>query len=157
MEPYVENATALASYDEEIERNFRFFGGGGGLQKWTSTTVCLWYARLSQEKYRLEFCFSWWNCMLQPYIESATALSDVCMCPCFIRTNILLLSGTSRTRVSLSNSYQNTWQLCSHSCLCVHLLHMFCVKRDKVLYEMLCMKIKFTHFHFISWRGMLLK
>ena len=72
--------------------------------------------------------------MLQPYIESATALSDVCMCPCYIRTNILLLSGTG-TRVSLSNSYQNTWQLCSHFCIHVHFLHMFCVKRDKVLYK----------------------
>ena len=118
-------------------------------------TVCLWYARLSQEKYRLEFCIRWWNCMLQPYIESATALSDVYMCRCYIRTNILLLGGTG-TRVSLSNSYQNTWQLCSHSRLHVHFLHMFCVKRDKVLYVMLCMKIKFTHLHFISWREMLL-
>ena len=94
------------------------------------TACCLWYARLSQEKYRLEFCISWWNCMLQPYIESATALSNVCMCPCYIRINILLLGGTG-TRVSLSNSYQNTWQLCSHSCLHVHFLHMFCVKRDE--------------------------
>ena len=48
--------------------------------------------------------------MLQSYIESATAFSDVCMCPCYIRTNILLLGGTG-TRVSLSNSYQNTWQI----------------------------------------------
>ena len=32
MEPYVESATALAGYDEEIERKFPFFffGGGGG-------------------------------------------------------------------------------------------------------------------------------
>ena len=97
--------------------------------------------------------------MLQPYIESATALSDVCMGPCYIRTNILL-SGGMGTRVSqllLSSSYQNTWQLCSHSCVHVHFLHMFCVKTDKVLYVMLCMRIKFTHLHFISWREMLLK
>ena len=93
--------------------------------------------------------------MLQPYIESATTLSDVCMCPSYIRTNILLLGGTG-TRVSLY-SYQNTWQLCPHSSLHVHFLHMFCVKRDKVMYVMLCMKIKFTHLHFISWREMLLK
>ena len=31
--------------------------------------------------------------MLQPYIESAAAPSDVCMCPCYIRTNILLSGG----------------------------------------------------------------
>ena len=31
MEPYVESATALAGYDEEIERKFQlFFLGGGG-------------------------------------------------------------------------------------------------------------------------------
>ena len=31
MEPYVESATALTGYDEEIERKFQvFFLGGGG-------------------------------------------------------------------------------------------------------------------------------
>ena len=30
MEPYVENATALAGYDEEIDRNFSFLGREGG-------------------------------------------------------------------------------------------------------------------------------
>ena len=27
--------------------------------------------------YPLEFCNSGWNCILQPYIESATTLSDI--------------------------------------------------------------------------------
>ena len=30
MEPYVESATALAGYEEEIERKLFFLGGGGG-------------------------------------------------------------------------------------------------------------------------------
>ena len=33
METYVESATALAGYDEEIERKFQFFWGGGGWAK----------------------------------------------------------------------------------------------------------------------------
>ena len=39
--------------------------------------VCVPHTRLSQEKYWLEFCISGWNHMLQHYIESATALSNV--------------------------------------------------------------------------------
>ena len=31
---------------------------------------------LSREKKQLEFCIGGWECMLQPYTESATALSD---------------------------------------------------------------------------------
>ena len=30
MEPYVESATTLTGYDEEIERKFPFLVGGGG-------------------------------------------------------------------------------------------------------------------------------
>ena len=40
-------------------------------------SVCIAYTHLSREKYRLEFCISGWNHMLQPYIESVTTLSDM--------------------------------------------------------------------------------
>ena len=49
------------------------------LEIWCSVlvSVCVWYTCLSREKQRLELCISGWNRMLQPYIESATTLSDI--------------------------------------------------------------------------------
>ena len=39
-------------------------------------SVCVQQTHLSQEKYWLEFFIGGQNCILQPYIDSATALSD---------------------------------------------------------------------------------
>ena len=39
--------------------------------------VCLGYTRLSWENYQLGFSISGWNCILQLYIESVTAFSDI--------------------------------------------------------------------------------
>ena len=50
--------------------------------------ICVAYTRLSREKYRLEFCISGWNRMLQPYIESAPHSDDdeqITRISCFCR------------------------------------------------------------------------
>ena len=64
-------------------KNFPFFSGsknGLALLSWMMFCACECLCTvypLSWEKQRLEFCISGWNVMLQPYIESAVALSDL--------------------------------------------------------------------------------